>query len=82
MLINKLSSVLSETEISRYAKERGFVKRASKKVDALKFLKMLLFDQLQYDQPSLEQHAFGLSEDKDIKISKQALDKRFNTSSV
>lgn len=81
-MIEKLSKVLSETEIRRLAKEAGFVKRASKKVDALKFVKMLLFDQLQYDQPSLQQHAFELLTDKDVKISKQAIDKRFKTAAV
>lgn len=81
-MIEKLSKVLSATEITRLAQEAGFVKRASKKVDALKFVKMLLFDQLQYDQPSLQQHAFELLADKDVKISKQAIDKRFKTAAV
>ncbi|MEO6230669.1 MAG: hypothetical protein ABIP10_11110 [Ferruginibacter sp.] len=40
-MIEKLSKVLSETEINRLAKEAGFVKRASKKVDALKFFALV-----------------------------------------
>ena len=69
-------------EIGRLARETGFVKRESKKVDALKFVKMLLFDQLRYDQPSLQQHAFELLADKDVNISKQAVHKRFKTTAV
>jgi hypothetical protein len=81
-LIEKLSKVLSAAQISRLARETGFVKRESKKVDALKFVKMLLFDQLRYDQPSLQQHAFELLTDKAINISKQGVDKRFKTAAV
>jgi Transposase DDE domain len=81
-LINKLSKVLSEKEIIRVAMETGFVKRKSKKVDALKFVKMVLLDQLQYDQPSLQQHAFELETEKGVKISKQGIDKRFKPSAV
>ncbi|MEP7107971.1 MAG: hypothetical protein ABI760_08310 [Ferruginibacter sp.] len=61
--------MLSETEITRLGKVAGFVKRDSKKVDAFKFVKALLFDQLQYDQPSLQQHAFELIADKNVKFS-------------
>ena len=43
---------------------------------------MLLFDQLQYDQPSLQQHALSLSSDNDLHISKQGLDKRFNSNAL
>jgi len=43
---------------------------------------MLLFDQLQYEQPSLQQHALSLSSDTDLHISKQALDKRFNSNAL
>ena len=80
--MEKISKVLSSEEIARLAKETGFVKRASKKVDAVKFLKLLLFDQLQYDQPSLQQHACGLLEDKAVKVTKQAIDKRFDSTAV
>lgn len=73
--------MLSETEISKLAKYAGFIKRKSKRLDALKFMKMLLLDQLQYDQPSLQQHAFELA-DNAVKISKQAIDKRFNARAV
>ena len=46
------------------------------------FLKMLLFDHLSTDQPSLAHHSFGLLNDYGQKISKQALHKRFNESAV
>jgi hypothetical protein len=81
-LIEKLSKVLSGAQINHLARETGFVKRDSKKVDALKFLRMVLFDQLRYDQPSLQQHAFELLVDNSVKISKQAIDKRFKARAV
>lgn len=81
-MIEKIAKVLSENEILRIAKETGFVIRESKKVTATGFLKMLLFDQLQYDNPSLEQHALILDSTNDIKVSKEGLNKRFNGSAV
>jgi hypothetical protein len=46
------------------------------------FLKMLFFDHLQNDQPSLQQHASCICDDHNIKVSKQAIDKRFNDKTV
>ena len=43
---------------------------------------MLLHDQLQYDNPSLQQHTFGLEATDDIKISKEGLNKRFKETTV
>lgn len=56
--------------------------RESKKLNAPLFLKMLLYDQLQYDNPSLQQHTFGLEATDDIKISKEGLNKRFKKTTV
>lgn len=56
--------------------------RTSKKLDARLFLKMLLFDQLSNDNPSLQQHVFGLDATEDIKISKEGLNKRFTKTAV
>ena len=39
---------------------------------------MLLFDHLQIDQPSLQQHSFSLYDAEGTKITKQGIDKRFN----
>jgi len=63
------------------ARETGFIQRVSK-IPAKSFLKMLLFDHLQNDQPSLEQHSFGMYDDSGINISKQAIDKKFNEATV
>jgi len=63
------------------ARETGFIQRVSK-IPAKSFLKMLLFDHLQNDQPSLEQHSFGMYDDSGISISKQAIDKKFNEATV
>jgi len=81
-LIEKITKVLSESEILRIAKETGFVIRESKKITALGFLKMLLYDQLQYDNPSLQQHAFGLDAMDGISISEEGLNKRFKETAV
>lgn len=43
---------------------------------------MVLFDQLQIDHPSLQQHSFSLLNEKRAEISKQGIDKRFNPESV
>ncbi len=43
---------------------------------------MLLFDHLQDDQPSLQQHSFALLDDSGTEISKQGIDKRFNPEAV
>lgn len=64
------------------AKETEFVVRESKKLNAPLFLKMLLYDQLQYDNPSLQQHTFGLEATDDLKISKEGLNKRFKKTTV
>lgn len=81
-MIEKISKTLSESEILRIAKQTGFVIRESKKIQAVDFLKMLLYDQIQYDCPSLQQHAFGLDATDSIKISKEGLSKRFNNTAV
>ena len=43
---------------------------------------MLLFDHLQMDQPSLEQHSLSIFTNEGKKISKQAVFKRFNDKTV
>jgi hypothetical protein len=69
--------VLSSEVIEKVARETGFLKRQSK-LRPLCFLKMLLFDHLQIDQPSLQQHSFSVYNAADIQITKQGIDKRFN----
>lgn len=76
-----MRTVLSEESIRLSARQSGFVQRESK-LSALMFTKMLFFDHLRADHPSLARHSFGLFNDHGKKISKQALHKRFNESSV
>ena len=76
-----MNRVLSREEINRAAKETCFIQR-DKKIDAMAFLKMLFFDHLQNEHPSLQQHAFSIFDETDIKVSKQAIDKRFNDKAV
>ncbi|HRP33412.1 MAG: IS4 family transposase [Bacteroidia bacterium] len=81
-MIEKISKTLSESEILRIAIDTGFVIRESKKIRAVDFLKMLLYDQMQYDCPSLQQHAFGLDASFCKKVSKEGLSKRFDNTAV
>jgi hypothetical protein len=48
----------------------------------LRFLRLVLFDQLQIDQPTLQQHSCILRDEHGQRISKQGLDKRFNDDAV
>lgn len=48
----------------------------------MQFLRMVLFDQMNIDQPTLDQHCISIFRDNGKKICKQALDKRFNERSV
>lgn len=59
------------------AVETGFIQRSAK-IGAMEFVRSLLFDQLQYTQPSLQQHVSGIFSNNNLSISKQAMDKRFN----
>lgn len=72
--------MLSPEIVERLAREKGFLIRRSKLLP-LDFLKMLLLDHLQSDQPSLQQHCLGLF-NCGTQISKQGIDKRFNNESV
>jgi hypothetical protein len=80
-LAEKLQSVFSKDQIELLARRSGFLKRKSK-LDPINFLQMLLFDQLQIEQPSLQQHSFSLLNDKKTLISKQGIDSRFNSQST
>lgn len=76
-LLEKIIKVLSETEIDKIAKDTGFVVNKSKKVNGLNFLRLLLFDQLRYDTPSLQQHLIELRCGDGVSLSKEGLNKRF-----
>lgn len=80
-LMEKLSRVLGRNEIEKIARDAGFVQRCSK-MNGVEFLKMNLFDHLAGSMPSLQQHALNMFGQEVEKISKQAIDKRFNEKSV
>ncbi len=52
------------------------------KISAKQFLKMLLFDHLQYNQPTLSQHVMEMQEDTGKQVSRHGLNKRFNITAV
>jgi hypothetical protein len=76
-----LQSVFSAEQIEELARNSGFLERKSK-FSPTSFIKMLLFDHLQIDQPSLQQHSFALLDQNETEISKQGIDKRFNPKAV
>jgi hypothetical protein len=80
-LAEKLESVFSKEQIEGAARKSGFLKRKSK-LTPNNFLQMVMFDQLQIEQPSLQQHSFSLLNDKKAQISKQGIDSRFNAQST
>lgn len=67
--------------IESLAFKSGFCQRRSK-LDAVTFFKMILFDQMCIDQPSLEQHCISLLQDEGKKLRKQSLHNRFNDRAV
>jgi hypothetical protein len=80
-LTEKLTSLLSLENINAIAKRVGFLKRKSK-LTPMMFLKMVLFDHLQSERPSLQQHSFGIQNDGGKKISKQGIGERFTHHAV
>jgi hypothetical protein len=72
---------LSDAELERISKQTGFITR-NNKLTAKDFLRMLLFDHLKIDKPSLQQHALEVHADSGKKVSKQAIDKKLNSSCV
>jgi hypothetical protein len=80
-LTEKLTSLLSVENINRIARQTDFCKRRSK-LTPLMFLKMVLFDHLQIDRPSLQQHSFGIQTDEGKKITKQGIGERFTNHAV
>lgn len=72
---------MSDVELERISKQTGFITRNSK-LSAKDFLRMLLFDHLKVDRPSLQQHALEVQADSGKKVSKQAIDKKLNNACV
>ncbi len=63
------------------AKHTQFTVRESK-ITGLDFFRMVMFDHLMSEQPSLQQHGFSISNDCGKKVSKQGIAKRFNEQAV
>ena len=59
------------------ALESGLIKR-QRKFRAESFLRMLLFDYLEYKSPSLQAHSIKLYQEDSVSLSKQAIDKKFS----
>ncbi len=81
-LSEEITNLLTEENINAIAKEIGFVKRDSQKLDGFKFLDMLLFTEFNNKELSLNSMAIQLQDRYGIMISKQAVDLRFSDLSV
>ena len=81
-LSEEITNLLTEENINAIAREIGFVKRDSHKLDGFKFLDMLLFTEFNNKELSLNSMAIQLQDRYGIMISKQAVDLRFNDLSV
>ncbi len=80
-LSQKITRSLSVKTLQSLGKESGFCQRRSK-LDEMSFLKMVLFDPINVEQPTLDQHRRLLSKDRGKDFCMQALDKRFNSKAV
>lgn len=77
----KLNEVFSKEQLEALAYHSGLMKR-KRKLNADSFLRMLLFDHWEHKSPSLQMHCFKLEQEESVKLSKQAIDKKFNEQSI
>lgn len=80
-MVSSLLKILSKEEISRIARKTGFVKIDSP-IDGVTFLKLLFQNSEKDKNMSLNSMCSGVINKKGERISKQALDARFNKKSV
>src|SRR6056297_3689879 len=76
-LSDKIINLLTEQKIESLAKEIGFIKHDSVKLNGWKFLEMLLFTHFNHEHLSLNDLALQLHQRYGIVISKQGINNRF-----
>jgi len=76
-LSDKITNLLTEQKIESIAKEIGFIKHDSVKLNGWKFLDMLLFTHFNHERLSLNDLALQLHQRYGIVISKQGINNRF-----
>lgn len=81
-LSDKITNILTEQKIESLAKEIGFVKHDSVKLNGWKFLDMLLFTHFNHEKLSLNDLALQLNHRYGISISKQGINDRFTQTAV
>lgn len=81
-LSDKITNILTEQKIDSLAKEIGFVKHDSVKLNGWKFLDMLLFTHFNHEKLSLNDLALQLNHRYGIRISKQGINDRFTPTAV
>ena len=81
-LSDKITNLLTKEKIESLAKELGFVKHDSVKLNGWKFLDMLLFTHFNHERLSLNDLALQLHQRYGITISKQGINDRFTQTAV
>jgi hypothetical protein len=77
-LSDKITNLLTKQKIESIAKEIGFIKHDSVKLNGWKILDMLLFTHFNHERLSLNDLALQLHQRYGIVISKQGINNRFN----
>ena len=81
-LSNKITNLLTEQKIESLAKDIGFVKHDSVKLNGWKFLDMLLLNNFNHEKLSLNDLALQLHHRYGISTSKQGINDRFTYAAV
>lgn len=82
ILDHDISSAFSEKDVRQLAAESGFCQRAGGKITGQVFLELVVFHASELKRQSLEEIALVAETEYGIKVSKQAIQERFNTYAV
>ncbi len=81
-LAASLQQIINKKRMEEIAKDSLFVQRSSEKINSNIFFELNVFDNRNICTESLEELSVYLYKSKNIKISSQALDERFNSKGV
>jgi len=80
-LSTEISNLLDQESINNFARETGFILRDSK-MDGYMFMDVLIFTHFNHKQLSVNELSNQIMKRYNVKISKQAIDKRFTDKAV
>ena len=81
-LLKKVQKLISKERINEIAIETKFIQRTSSKITAESFFELNVFDKRNVCTESLEELSAFLYQSKNIDITSQSLDGRFNSKAV